>query len=473
MNDWPLNKKNFFIALCAAFLVCFIWWGYLFFTAEMQISCDAGAYERLATVIKDQGWREYFRSGPNREPFYPFLISVSMRLGDFFHCPYQLIQEFFQFGILFLTQILMVLLLRRLNVRYGICILAVICFGLSPAMINSALSLFSEILTYPWVLLIVLCFSHMADGFPNKSWVRNLSMAAILAVLFLVVTFVKGIFECITLVMAAFFILIAFVNLYQRRGSVFLRIIVCTCVFVLVYFLPLHEYKLQNKKYNGTYVFTDRGHWALCGNIARRAEPLNTQSFLAAIAYIPGEGVCQRLFGKDTCFFWSFQTSDRISYQKTVELTADNPSNEELNRRFLQLSKDNVLKRPIQFVFLTFLEGFKMFFWESTNIGFVQYPAWLSGVYRHPLLKDLLRGFVSLLTMGGVFFVFGFVWKKKKEIFLFQNREASTFFFILLLFFLFTVFYSLFTILTRYAFPIVPLYFVCIAFMMDQLIRKI
>ena len=40
----------------------------------MVIIVDASFYEKLGKMIHEAGWETYFRTGPHREPFYPFLI---------------------------------------------------------------------------------------------------------------------------------------------------------------------------------------------------------------------------------------------------------------------------------------------------------------------------------------------------------------------------------------------------------------
>ena len=91
--------------ICLVFLTTFLYWIYLVFTSRMTIAFDAIDYESLGKMLAEKGWIEFFRTGPHREPFYPALIAVCMRLGNFFGLSYQLIQVLIQFLILFLTQI--------------------------------------------------------------------------------------------------------------------------------------------------------------------------------------------------------------------------------------------------------------------------------------------------------------------------------------------------------------------------------
>ena len=68
-------------------------------------------------------------------------------------------------------------------------------------------------------------------------------------------------------------------------------------------------------------------------------------------------------------------------------------------KNFIDLSKDIILREPVQYSFFTLLEGFKTFFWESTKIGFVTYPRWLSSIFANTLFKGALRLVLSLFSM--------------------------------------------------------------------------
>ena len=51
---------------------------------------------------------------------------------------------------------------------------------------------------------------------------------------------------------------------------------------------------------------------------------------------------------------------------------------------------------------MTALNGSKMFFWESTQVGFVTYPLWLQKIYDLKIFDDLLRFSLFLLSLAAV-----------------------------------------------------------------------
>ena len=93
------NRNIFRLAVLTVFLLSLIYWVYLVFSAQMQISQDAIGYEGLGRMIYQKGWQEFFETGPQYEPLYPSTISISMSIADRFSISYQLVQKFFQAGI--------------------------------------------------------------------------------------------------------------------------------------------------------------------------------------------------------------------------------------------------------------------------------------------------------------------------------------------------------------------------------------
>src|SRR5437867_3879842 len=135
----------FNLPLLACFLIPIGYWIYLLLTAKTIIVFDSVEYEHLGNMLYHQGWVEYFKTGPNREPLYPLFIAFSMKLADVFSLPYILILKVIQISILFLSQCLIYRLLKRLQIRETIVGLTILYWGISPAIVNSALSLYSEV----------------------------------------------------------------------------------------------------------------------------------------------------------------------------------------------------------------------------------------------------------------------------------------------------------------------------------------
>ena len=98
----PKDKK----ILLSFLLPCFFWI-YLLFSTHMDIRHDAVQFEYLGKVMANEGWAAFLKQGPTLEPLYPWIISLSMKMGAVLGISYQKIQSCFQIFLLFITQILL------------------------------------------------------------------------------------------------------------------------------------------------------------------------------------------------------------------------------------------------------------------------------------------------------------------------------------------------------------------------------
>ena len=142
--------------LTLAFIVCGIVWTYLAMTSQMAIMHDSEGYQKLGYLLQEDGFLAYFKTGPRREPLYPLFISWCISLSKILNVSYKSILIIGQFLILGITQWLMQKVLQLFQIDKRIQAGVLIYFGLSAAMITSALRLYSEIVTYPFIVLAVL-----------------------------------------------------------------------------------------------------------------------------------------------------------------------------------------------------------------------------------------------------------------------------------------------------------------------------
>lgn len=413
-----------------AFLLSIFYWTYLFFTSDMLISHDSIGYEKLGILLQEQGWIAYFKTGPHTEPIYPFIISISMGIGKILSIGYQPVIKVVQLFFLFITQLLTLKILRFLKIRDILIALCILYLGFSPALINSALSVYSEIIVYPLILTIIII-----------SVVKQPSVVGVyFGFVFLLLALTKGIFEII----APIYLLFLFIHKRNLKTYIFIALI--------TFYVLLGSYKFLNYKYNGNFVVTSRGGWSLYGNTARRMQPFTINKLFTALAYAPGEGVCKRIFDQESCRYWSFWKSDEFGYTKVSELEGQG----EVNKKLISLSVELALRNPFQYAIFYGIEGTKMIFWESTKIGFVNYPKPLEALFNYQPFKDGIRFIMSLLTFLAL-------------LYLFRSKKPPILSFMLIIIIIYVAAYSFFFILTRYALPIAPLYLIIITYYFEQI----
>jgi hypothetical protein len=445
-----------------AIVLSLCWWTYLGSVCQPLIVQDAVGYKQLAVDLYQNGILSYFKNGPAREPLYSLLIAFSLWLSHIFHISFLTIQLIFQIGLLFITQLLLWKILKNLNINPLIQGLALLYFGFSPAITNSALSLFSEIISFPSILLLVIVFERLMSQQDSdlKNSMRN---GILLGLTFFLCLLSKGIFEIIFLAAVIFLLCLGFFNNNIKKKSFLLLIL----ALVLSFELPLTLFKFANYKLNGHFTYTDRGAWLLYGNMARRVSDISSTKWKTALAYIPGLDFCELVLSKDQCAYWSSQVSDQIGAQKRTELTQQGIKEVDLDKSLVKLSLQAFLSKPIQATILMTIEWTKIFFYETTHIGFVVYPTWLETIYSCEFFNQSLKFLVAILNIVSLAFGINVLIRHNKDIY--PRSMIMTIVFVLIVF---TFFYTPFLILPRYALPIAALQIILSAFFINGLKLK-
>ncbi len=455
-----------------AFLLSFLYWGYLFFASQMYVSADAVGYETLGKLLLN-GWTGFFQSGPHREPLYPLLISTSMKTATLLQIPYQSVQKILQIFLLAVSQGLILLLAKRLKVPDRIIFIVLLYFGFSPIVVNAGFSLFSEIVTFPLLLGIVLVGAEAWQTIVREDFRRAVFQGLALGLLFLGIISAKGIFEYLFLLFICPYLCLLFIAFFKQQKKLFLTSALLIFCVVLVYKSGTVFYKSLNQKYNGHFTITDRGSWLMYGNTARRTGPLTTKHYLTALASIPGEGVC-RAFFKEECDFWSFKTSDGLGLAKRAQIQSAETQDDQIDAMLIADAKKEILKKPFAYMILGLMESARMLFWESTQIGFVAYPGWLQACFDNTLFKNGLRFIIFAITCLALWITAGTLWRKRTAL-LHKSEDAqeiAILFFVFVLTFSYVALYSLVSIVARFIIPLAPLYLINIAWAASRIIAK-
>ncbi|MCA9400126.1 MAG: hypothetical protein KC713_00765, partial [Candidatus Omnitrophica bacterium] len=367
---------------------------------------DAVNFEQTAQLIYQHGWGEFFRTGPHREPLYASMIAMNMYLGDVFHVHYQWFQKAQQMILLFLSQLGVVYILRKLRVHEIITLTLVGYMGFSPALINTGLSLFSEILTlFLGVCCLIVCSEAylFVKAVERGSLLTAFRWGCFMALVFVAAVFSKGVFQLIF-----YAALIPFIQTAVLSSKVHRRLVstsfISTVSALVIFVLMINGYKNLNQKYNGHYQLTNRHYAIFASSAYKRAEPVNQRIMLSHLVSIPGNGVCQIFFDEDTCRYADWYGS--WAFNKQVDNDMRRLSWEEEddgNRIMFDLALDKMRSRPFQYLFFTLVEALKMPFWESTRIGFVTYPGWLASFYSNKIIRYGLRLCIAIEMFTGVF----------------------------------------------------------------------
>lgn len=485
MTNTPNNK----IASCTtkqwlwpliALTISLIYWIYLFLITEMIVVQDAHGYEQTGHHLMTYGWQGLFGESVSREPLYSWFISLSMRLATILNQPYQPIQKTLQLTFLFITQVCSIKLLRQLKVNSFLIGLTTLYIGLSPAFLNAALCLFSEIITLPFILLSILFSNRIVETILSKEPINRYHLSTrslLLAGCFLCLTFTKGAFELITPLFLLPLSLIIIKTFGRPPSKALHRSLIFISIFLTTYYTPILIYKTINYQNTGNFTFTSRGPTALYGNIARRHAPLSRQRLIEALAFIPGHSFCQRLLPEESCIYWSYIESDRLRAEKDASLNAQGFTDATQHDKELYKDTFTMLRtKPFQHGFLMLLEAFKSFYWETrNNIGFVVYPSWVETLYYETIFLESLNQIMAFIAIVAMFWGLQRIWKDRGLMMIEEedsSRRVRLLTIILWFIILFAGLHSPFYVLPRYILLTVPLLLALIATLSDHLWRK-
>jgi hypothetical protein len=464
--NWPVR---------AAFGLCLCYWLVLFFNTSMAILFDAQNYQQLGLDIFEKGWGHYFRTGPHREPLYPATIAFSYWMEDAWGFNYQSVQKGVQLLCLFFTQVLVLVMARLWGLRKGLQPVLIVLIGFSPALVNAAFSLFSEILVLPATAALCLVMYGFAEAVRRRCVKCVIAQSLMLSVVFVAVTLTKAIFEYVFYLFMAILAAGIAGALFRKSWTLFKNVVPGFLILAIVTGGLLSGYKSLNRAFNGEYKITTRGADLFFGNAYKRTEPFSFTLLLSHLASVPGEGFCRKFFSDETCQHAGFLGADfsrGAPLQATLEGYAENEGITK-DQFVYRVAFSRIKDRPVQYVTLAVFEAIKMFFWESTKVGFVNYPGPLERLYNTKIFSELLRGAVGLLTLiafiyQGIFLVRAF---RKFGVQAFERPEIIL---SLCLFFVisaYTLLYSMFSVVARYALVLGPLYILCVLKWVDAVLQ--
>jgi hypothetical protein len=445
-------------------LICLCYWLFLASYSRIILAGDSIGYINLASLFNTQGLVGYLKTGPNREPIYPFLLSLAIKLSVPLGRPFAFVAVYFQILFVLLTQILTYIALKRIRVHEYISLGIVFYIGISPAIMHSTFILYSEVITYPFILLVLLLAHQLWQSIKHSKLKLSFFLIFLISICLMLLTFMKASFEIISpLVILFLFILIRRSLPHQKRLQIYLTMF---AIFLMTFYTPILTYKSLNKKYNGQFVLTDRGAWALYGQTARRMQPLTFQRTLSAIVFTSSWKNCTEIFSDQECQDWSFIASDDLGANKRSELSRQ-MSEKEVNHTLLKLSFDEILKNPLQYGFLMGIEAIKMFFWETTLVQYVYFPQIVFSIYNLMPVYFFFNFFLAVLTFVSFIYTFIFLWRTRDNNEKDDRREfiVLTAGFILI----FVGIQCFFYILPRYILPIASLLLILIALFLERL----
>ncbi len=417
----------------------------------MLISGDAIGYHGLGETFQRQDWGAYFLNGPNREPGYPLLVAASLTLGQWTGVDYQVILKAVQLILLGTAQLLVWRWLYLLGASSAGIMLAVGYIGFSPALLNAALSMYSEILIIPILVTLILAHVYWGQALCGQKRWTTVFWSIWIALLWLACIFVKAVFWYVFLMYWPLLMMVLIGKLSPGKRVWALSGWILAAVIVVA---SVQSYLNIQFSYNGSRMLTDRGNYIFYANTVRRTAVIDHQRALAGVLSVPGEGVCNALMRPEDCWYWGILNQDKIGFAPLMAWSQSRLSGKQRDDRLFAMGFDAIKTNPGQYVLYTFFEAFKMLFWESTQVSYVQYPPWLEGLYAKGIVKNLWRLFPALISLWAFMALVVHMWGLRQA----QWDRSFSVIVLLLVIVLLSGMYALATIVTRYAFMFGPLW---------------
>ncbi len=451
---------------------CVLWWLYLVANSQMILQWDAGEYNALGEMLARQGWRTFLTTGPHREPVYPLLVAVAIRVGEIVGASHHKVLAALQCALLLTSQLLLLRLAARLRVRPWLALAAAGYFGVSPAIVNSGCSMFSEVLSYPFVLAAVLVTAKTWEPAARGNARKALLLGLAAGLAFTGGALTKGVLAHVSLLVAMFFIGRGIAAWRRRQGAAAVAALAFAAGAVAVSGSVTYSYMALNRRFNGNFEFTTRYLGLLYGNAAKRALPLTARQYLAHAAAIPGDGVCRLLFTEEECAFCEFGAADELWLTELPRRLAHVPAGEQ-RAATLRLVAEKVLQAPAAYVFVGVTQVLRMPFWESTQLSYVTYPDWLARLYAARPVRYGVRLALGLLTFGSLAVATVRVTRRlRRPVGGEPPSAAAARATVILVAGAFMALHLPFSTLTRYALPVAPLFLLLIADTVEFLLRR-
>jgi hypothetical protein len=434
------------------FVLLTFYWAYLVAATQPLVVYDAIGYQEFGRLLMEKGWPAYFQ-GLYREPLFPFMISLAMRLEQASGIGYTYILKVFLLIELAVAMAGTYRLARLLGARRIWAGVAAFYLGISPAIVNSTLWLWSEGAIYPFVVWGVIWLVHTWGEMRKGSGILRLSgYAAWTAVLFILAAMVKAPVATVFVALLIPWYWAVLYGLWHNDKHMAGRALLVSLICLLMMGAYVENYKYLNWRGNGNYAITNRADLALFGNTVRRLDPQALKLIPEAILCAPRLGY-ERYAGR-SCGYWTYALSDNINVQYAQELSAKGFTDQERQAFFFSTAFRLMREHPFQELFFSLIEGSKMFFWEN-RLWFVKYPEGLARIYKHQAVFQGLYVVMALLSFAGLLCT---LYRA-----LHYRRMAEIFAAFFVVFFIGS--YVLFFVDIRYAFPLAPVFMAMIAAM--------
>lgn len=355
---------------------------------------DSVSYIERAAVIRDSGFQKAIAADfPAFEPGYPFflyLISLCTSQTDWVKTVPWVQALLLAMSAFMVFDFSRVLVLSR-TVRKVIFV----CVAVSPALLLSALSVYSEVLSVFCLTGGLYCIWRLGSE-TNPFFRFFYFLFSSLLIGFLILT--KAAFFYIA---AAVFLSLLIYLIWKRQNTQAKYLVV---YIALVATLPF-AWMYRNQQVFGTAALAGRASVNLAAHYLQSQENYSLKDWGVATVAAISETGAEKIFGDVDRFSWSYKARNAHEYVKGLaQAAAVSPADIRFDRLlFGQLWSEIWQKGMIRFLMFSWFEVLGLLFFEGCVVDAISFHAsWLQTVYSSEILRALIHVGLSLFYLAGV-----------------------------------------------------------------------
>jgi hypothetical protein len=367
----------------------FLWWN-----TSPKLEYDAKNFWDYSQLFKTDGFRHaLLQTVPPREPGYPLFLYAISRAAGTERAPH--VVSGIQFVLLLLTACFAASLASQWRVPRIVPYATFVSVALSPALLNTAQTLYAETFACFFFSLWVWGAVHAVSQNPGRVQ-RAMGVFSAIAGSALILSRPTYLHIVAVSLVGWFFILwrhATFEGTFLLKGAVY---------GVLVFTLPV-LWMERNLHTDGLFNLADHAGVVLKGRYEKSLEPYRAREILGAALNAASESVCHSVFSD--CERYSFDHANAYGYAASREMQeAEHLTTARANQKlFKQTMHRIVLTHPVRFALFGVFELIQLTFFETLSTGASQsHSRLLSRVESSGILRGAVHLGLSIFYALGV-----------------------------------------------------------------------
>ncbi|MCB4755528.1 MAG: hypothetical protein LHV69_00595 [Elusimicrobia bacterium] len=446
MKNW-LFKKFIGVPAWALCLVAAIYTIY-FFGSAPKLEADAKNFYMGSEAFMSGFWAALIHSFPAREPAYPLTIYALSLI-----VPQPLLPKattFLQLGMLLVTAVLFSTLASSLSLKHvkGISLAVFLNVALSPSLLTSSLSLYTEILAMfffsVWIYFLWRALMR------EDHIIRDLVLSGISGSLLMISrgAYLYILLLAISILPVLSYLYHPFFHLKNRMRILFLHAVILISLPAL--------WMTRNSFAYGVFTMADHSGIVFAGRYEKAKENYTVKDFLAGSLNSISESACKSVF--KNCYRYGWEYANVKGFYRVQQMASEHQVNyiKANQLAFKDTVKNIISQHPIRFALFGWFEFIQLVFFETMGTGANSFTnAYLNSIHQSQLARGLAHIGLSIFYLIGLgILIFNAAMLARRH---FNQSFVNGILVLMIPYLSFLVIYSSATTVIRYSFVVAPL----------------